>query len=58
MNEKIAEQLEFESSSNNKEHKVENICNNMIYAQYLEADHLSSLYYLIFYKSYPKNKNT
>ena len=45
--EKIAEQLEFETGSDNKEYEVEGICNSVVYARELEAGHLPGLYYRV-----------
>ena len=47
MDEKIAEQLEFEASGNNKEYKVEGICDSAVYIRKSEAGHLPGLYYLV-----------
>ena len=58
MDEKTAEQLELEAGSNNKEYKVEGIRDSAVYARKSEADHLLSLYYLVSWKGYPKNKST
>ena len=44
---KTMEQLEFKAGSNNKEYKIESICNSAVYARKLEAGHLSGFYYLI-----------
>ena len=44
---KTAEQLEFETGSNNEEYKVEDICNSAVYAKESEAGHLPGLYYLV-----------
>ena len=54
---KIVEKLKFESDSNNKEFKVENIYDNAIYTKKLEVDHLLGLYNLVSWKSYPKDEN-
>ena len=58
VNEKIAEQLEFEAGGNNKEYEVEGIYNSAVYARKLEARHLPGLYYLVFWKGYPKDEST
>ena len=58
VDEKIAEQLEFEASSNNKTYKLESICNIAVYPTELEVSYLPSLYYLVLEKNYPKNKST
>ena len=44
---KIAEQLEFEVSGNNKEYEVEGICDSAVYVRESEAGHLLGLYYLV-----------
>ena len=51
VDEKTAEQLEFEAGGNNEEYKVEGICNGVVYARESKAGHLSALYYLIFWKA-------
>ena len=48
VDEKIEEQLEFEAGGNNKEYKVEGICNSAVYARKLEMGHISGFYYLVF----------
>ena len=58
VNEKTAEQLEFEAGSDNKEYKVEGIRNSAVYAREFEAGHLPGLYYLVSWKGYPKDENT
>ena len=58
MDKKIAEQLEFKVGGNNKEYEVESIRNSAVYARELEAGHLPGFYYLVSWKSYPKDKNT
>ena len=47
MDEKTAEQLEFKIGGNNKEYKVEGICDNAVYARESKAGHLPGLYYLV-----------
>ena len=54
---KIAEKLEFEIGSNNKEYEVESICDSAIFAKESEVGHLSGFYYLVSWKSYFENKN-
>ena len=49
-------ELEFDAG-NNKEYKVEAIIDSAIYAKKAER-HLESLYYLVSWKSYSKEKNT
>ena len=58
MNKKTIEQPEFKAGGNNKEYKIEDICNSAVYARELEASHLSELYYLVFRKSYLIDENT
>ena len=55
---KLAKKLEFEVGSNNKEYKVEGICDNAVYAKKLEAGHLLGLYYMLPWKNYPEDKST
>lgn len=50
-------QIRFKNVDN-KEYKVEVICNNMIYAKELESGYLPGLYYQILWKSYSEEKNT
>ena len=52
------EQLEFKTGDNNEEYKVEVIYNNKVYEKESEAGHLSGLYYLLSWKSYPKDEIT
>lgn len=54
---KIMSKLEFKNKGDSKEYKIKAICNNVVHISKLE-DHLSSLYYLVLWKSYPKKKNT
>ena len=55
---KIVEKMEFEAGSNNEEYDIEGICDSAVYARKLEASQLLGLYYLIFWKGYPKDKST
>ena len=57
VNEKTAEQLQFEAGSNNEEYKVEGICDSAVYTMELEAGHLLGLYYLVSWKGYPKDES-
>ena len=57
MDEKTAEQLEFEAGGNNKEYEMEGICDSVVYAKELEAGHLPGFYNLLSCKSYPEDKN-
>lgn len=45
-------------AGNSKKYKVEAIWDNTIYANKLESGYLPGLYYLIVWKSYPKEENT
>ena len=47
MDEKTAEQLEFEAGSDNEEYEVEGICDSAVYARESEVGHLLGLYYLV-----------
>ena len=58
VDEKTVEQLEFEAGGNNKEYKMEGICNSAVYAKESKAGHLLDLYYLVSWKGYPKDENT
>lgn len=49
--------LEFESNGNYKEYKVEAIYDRAVYAK-KSKNHLLDLYYLVFWKDYPEEKNT
>ena len=51
------EKLEFETSGNNKEYKVESISDNAIYTKELEVGHLLGFYYLVLQKSYAEDEN-
>ena len=44
-------------AGDSKKYKVKAIWNNAVYARKLESDQLSSLYYLVAWKKYPKDKN-
>lgn len=48
VNKKIVKQLEFKASENNKEYKIENIYNSVIYTRKLDIGYLLGLYYIIF----------
>ena len=50
-------QIKFESGYN-KEYEVDGIWNSAVYAKELVIEQLLELYYLILWKSYPKDKNT
>ena len=58
VDEKTAEKLEFEAGGDNEEYKVEDICDNAVYAKESEAGHLPSLYYLISWKGYSEDEST
>ena len=55
---KTAKQLEFEAGGNNKEYKLEDICNSTVYARESEAGHLLGFYYLISWKGYFEDEST
>ena len=57
VDEKRAEQLEFEAGSNNEEYEVEDIRDSAVYARESEAGHLLGLYYLVSWKGHLKNKS-
>ena len=52
------EQLKFEAGGNNKEYKMEGICDSMVYARELEMGYLPGLYYLVSWKGYLEDKST
>ena len=54
----IAKKLKFEAGGNNKQYKVDDIYDSIVYTKELETYHLSGLYYLVSWKNYPKDKNT
>ena len=58
VDEKTAEQLEFEAGGDNEEYEVEGICDSAVYARESEAGHLPGLYYLVSWKGYPKDEST
>ena len=58
VDEKTAEQLEFEAGGNNEEYEVEGICDSAIYVRESETSHLPGFYYLVFWKGYSENKST
>ena len=47
VNKKTAEQPEFETGKDNKEYKIESICDNTIYARESKVGYLPGLYYLV-----------
>ena len=49
---------EFEAGSNEEEYKVERIWDSAVYAKESAMGHLPGLYYLVSWKSYPKEENT
>ena len=57
VDEKIAEQLEFEAG-NDEEYEVEGILDSAVYAKESEAGHLPGLYYLVSWKGYPEDEST
>ena len=48
---------EFKPGNDNKEHKVEAIQDNTVYAKEIDG-HLPGLYYLVAWKSYPEEEKT
>lgn len=50
--------LEFEDNGQDKEYKVEAICNDTVYAKKSERDHLPDFYYLVLWKDYLEEENT
>ena len=58
VDEKTAEQLEFEAGGNNEEYKVEGICDSTVYVKESEAGQLPGLYYLISWKGYLEDEIT
>ena len=50
-------QLEFEAGDN-KEYKIDGIWDSVVYAKESMIGQLQKLYYLVSWKSYPKEKNT
>ncbi len=51
-------QLEFEGDGAGKEYKVEAIWDSAVHPKEPEGGHSSGLYYLVSWKSYPKEENT
>ena len=45
-------------TGNSKEYKIEDIWDTAVYASKSESSQLPSLYYLVAWKGYPKEKNT
>ena len=58
VDEKTAEQLEFEAGGDNKEYEVEGIHDSAVYARESETGHLQGLYYLVSWKGYLKDEST
>ena len=54
----IAEQLEFEASSNIIDYKVESICISSVFTGKSGVDYVLALYYLVSWESYPEDGNT
>ena len=44
--------------NDSNEYEVEAICDSAVYARESEPGHLPGLYYLVFWKGYPEEKNT
>ena len=51
-------QIEFDTSNNREEYKVEAIQDSAVYARELGSGHLLGLYYLVSCKRYPEEENT
>lgn len=52
-------QMEFDNSNgNSSKYELETNCDSVVYTRELERGYLSGLYYLIFWKGYPKEENT
>ena len=49
--------MEFDTSNDGKEYKVEAIQDSAVYARELESSHLLDLYYLVSWKEYPEEDN-
>lgn len=55
---KIATQLKFKFSNNNKKYKVKDICDRADYIKESKSGYLLGFYYLTSWKSYFKDENT
>ena len=55
---KEVRQIEFDADDNNGEYKVEAIWDSTIYIKESKSGLLPGLYYLVLWKSYPKEENT
>ena len=51
-------QIEFDVGDNGGKYKVEAIWNSTVYARESKVGYLSSFYYLVSWKEYPKEENT
>lgn len=51
-------QLEFEANDNREKYKMEGIQDSTVYIKNSESDYLPRLYYLVSWKSYPKEENS
>ena len=49
--------MELDAGKDSCEYEVEAICDSAVYAK-KSAGHLPGLYYLVFWKGYPEEKNT
>ena len=58
VDEKTAEQLEFEAGGNNEEYEMEGICDSAVYVRESEAGYLPGFYYLVSWKGYPEDEST
>lgn len=48
--------IKLDKGTNSKLYKVETICDSKVYVKELDNDHLLSLYYLVLWKDYSKEK--
>lgn len=55
---RVDENMTDFQAGNNKEYELEKIWNNAVYIKELAVGDLSSLYYLISWKRYPKKENS
>lgn len=56
MNE-MTSKLGFQNEDHNEKHKIEAICDNKVHAKELNSDYLLSLYYLVLWNDYAKERN-
>lgn len=50
-------QLKFEANDKDKKYEIEGIQNSVVYIKELCGGYIPELYYLVLWKSYPKEKN-